>query len=470
MQVSKPQFDFLSSSADWCFYGGSAGSGKSFALVLDPLRSCQGPSAHKDFKAALFRRTYPMIANPGGLLDECKKNYLPLGATYNHTSAQWRWPSGAKINLSSLQFDKDLQNYQGSQLEYVGFDEITQFTQDQVLFLWGRARSSTGIKPCLRATLNPDADSWVYKFLYWWINPVTGYPIPERAEVIRHFKVESNLFIWFDEPQYDENGSKTTTSATFIPATLNDNQALMSADPSYRQRLLQLSDAERDRYLFGNWLASSVTGTEWPRECFIDVYVDDDHFPIPENQNCVRMFTCDPSKGRSPKTGDYSAIVCLAQTKDLAYVDADLKRRPPGQIVEDFYTFCEDPLHRIRSGDMIGIESLQFQELFRDMIYLYAKDHPEYALSKYLFAGNPIIQCEDTLNKMMRIRRLDRKIRNRELRFRQNPGTTLLLQQLKTFTGVPAKGLHDDGPDALDQACQLPRHREEMYRRMREGK
>lgn len=473
MEVSKPQYDFLSSSADWCFYGGSAGSGKSYALTIDPLRSCQGRFAHPDFKAALFRRTYPMIANPGGLLDECRKNYGPLNAIYNHTSAQWRFRSGAKVNLSSCQFDKDLQNYQGAQLEYVGFDEITQFTQDQVLFLWGRCRSKTGIKPNLRATLNPDADSWVYKFLYWWINPVTGYPIQERAGVVRHFKVEESLFIWFDEPQYDEAGHKTTTSATFIPATLDDNQALMASDPSYRQRLMQLSEQERERYLFGNWLSSSITGTEWPRECFIDVYCTEDQFPIPQHREVVRMFTVDASKGKNPKKGDYSAIVCLAQTSDLKYVDADLARRPPGQIVEDLFLFCENPLHRIRSGDLIGIESLQFQELFRNMIYLYADSHREFALSKYLLAGNIIIPIEDKTPKIMRIRRLDSPIRKREFRFLQNPGTTLGLQQLKQFTGVNAVGekrAHDDFPDALEMAQNLPRHLENYYERLREGK
>lgn len=411
-----------------------------------------------------------MLSNPGGLLDECKKNYGPLNAVYNHTSAQWRFKSGAKINLSSCQFDKDLQNYQGSQLEHIGFDEITQFTQDQVLFLWGRARSKTGIKPTLRATLNPDADSWVYKFLYWWIDPVSGFPIKERSGKIRHFKVDNGRFIWFDSEQHDDEGHKTTTSATFIPATLDDNQALMSADPSYRQRLMQLSDAERERYLHGNWLSSSVTGTEWPRECFIDLYVQEDKFPVPQHRETVRMFTVDGSKGKSTKKGDYSAIVCLAQTSDLKYVDADAERRPPSQIVQDLFTFCENPLHRIRTGDLIGVETLQFQELFRDLIYLYAKDHPEYALSKYLFSGGIIIPIEDSLNKMLRIRRMDKFVRNREFRFLENPHTSLLLQQFRTFDGIPAVGKHDDLLDALEMACQLPRHLETYYENLRKQK
>lgn len=468
--LSQPQYDFLSSPAKWCCYGGAAGSGKTHALSLDMLRHCQGPHACPDFRGAIFRRKFPQITTEGGLLDHTKAMYGPLGATYNHTAAEFRFPSGAKIGLRTIQYEKDLDNFQGAQFDAVAFDESTQFPLNFVQYIWGRSRSKSGIKTTVRMSCNPDNDSWLYRFLFWWISPTTGLPIRERSGVIRHFILRDNKFEWFDEPRYNDNGDEETTSATFIGATLSDNKALEQSDPSYRSNLESLPPAEKERFLDGNWLSGSSGDTEWPRDLFLDVFVPDEHFPIPENQNCVRMFTIDPSKGRAPKKGDYSAIVCLAQTKDLAYVDADLKRRPPGQIIEDLFLFCEDPLHRIRSGDLIGIETLQFQELFRDMIYLYAKDHPEYALSIYLKSGSPIIQVEDTLNKMMRIRRLDRPIRNRQFRYRNNPGTTLLLQQLKTFTGIPEKGKHDDGPDALDMANQLPRHREEMYRRMREGK
>jgi hypothetical protein len=136
--------------------------------------------------------------------------------------------------------------------------------------------------------------------------------------------------------------------------------------------------------------------------------------------------------------------------------------------VEALFLFCEQPHHMIRSGDLIGMEALQFQSILKDLVMVYAKYHPEYALSKYLMSGGIIIPIEDSLNKMMRIRRLDAKIRGRQFRFLQNPGTTLLLQQLKQFDGVPGKGKHDDGPDALDMCQQMPRHLDEYYRKMRE--
>jgi hypothetical protein len=179
------------------------------------------------------------------------------------------------------------------------------------------------------------------------------------------------------------------------------------------------------------------------------------------------MFAVDPSKGKNEKSGDYSAIVCLTQTRELKYVDADLARRPPGQIVEDLFRFCEDPLHRVRSGDLVGIEATAFQEVMRDLVYQYAADHSQMALSQYLLSGNPLIPVKDMLKKEMRIRRLDGPIRRRELRFLDTPGTLLLLSQLRNFDGIPARGKHDDGPDALDQCQQLPLALQRYWEEMR---
>ena len=228
-----------------------------------------------------------------------------------------------------------------------------------------------------------------------------------------------------------------------------------------------MDEHERERFLNGNWLASSVTDTEWDRSLFMGVYVDREQFPVPVNRNCVRMFTIDASKGRSQKKGDYSAITCVCQTEDLKYVDCDMRRRAPSEIVEDLFLFCNDVIHKIQSGDLIGVESLQFQSLFIDLIMRYAADHPEYALSKYLSSGNIIIPVEDALNKMMRIRRLDPYISNRQFRFLQNPGTTLLVNQLKNFDGTVSKGKYDDGPDSLDMACQLPMHLQTYWENLR---
>ena len=472
LQISQKQYELLSSPADWVLFGGAAGGGKSYALMLDMLRHCQGPHGQSLFRGAIYRQTFPQLSQSGGLIDQTKLIYGGLGAVYNHTANEHRFPVGAKVSLNTLDQPKKLQGYLGAQFDSLAIDEANQFEQKAVLFLWARCRSQCGIRPTLRMTSNPDHDSWLFPLVSWYLDD-EGYPRRELSGKIRHFMVKEERFQWFDEPQYEVNPEtglveQVTNTFAFIPAKLSDNQALQRSDPTYRKRLMQLSEQERERYLEGCWLASSRTGQEWPRECFQDVTVTRDQWPQEEHAgDSVRMFAVDPSKGKNEKSGDYSAIVCLTQTRELKYVDADLARRPPGQIVEDLFRFCEDPLHRVRSGDLVGIEATAFQEVMRDLVYQYAADHSQMALSQYLLSGNPLIPVKDMLKKEMRIRRLDGPIRRRELRFLDTPGTLLLLSQLRNFDGIPARGKHDDGPDALDQCQQLPLALQRYWEEMR---
>ena len=54
---------FLRSPADICIYGGAAGGGKTFALLLECLRHVD----NKRFEALIFRQSRPQIMSPGGL-------------------------------------------------------------------------------------------------------------------------------------------------------------------------------------------------------------------------------------------------------------------------------------------------------------------------------------------------------------------------------------------------------------------
>jgi len=372
-----------------------------------------------------------------------------------------------------LQYERDIEEFLGSQFDFIAIDEAAAFSLKNILFLWSRCRSKSGIKPTMRLSANPDADSFLFQMVHYWLDKDTGYPDESKIGVIRHFVPGENdaSLEWHDEPVVDESGEVISTSFTFIPSKLTDNSHLMKSDPQYRRRLMALPQQERERFLNGCWFASSKTETEWDRECFVDVVIPLEKYPIPRHANdVVRMISIDGSKGKSQKEGDFSAITCIAQTSELKYVDCDMKRRPPGQIVEDLYLFCEQDHHKIRSGDLIGIEALQFQEIFINLIMQYAADHSDYALSKYLRSGGIIIPIKDMLKKEMRIRRLDGPIRRREFRFVDNPGTALLLSQLRTWDGVSRKGVYDDGPDSLDMAQQLPGHLERYYEELRKPK
>jgi hypothetical protein len=257
-----PQTAFLRSGADICIYGGAAGGGKTAGLILEPLRHV-GRVAN--FTAVFFRRTMPQITNPGALWDESLNFYPRLGGTPHLRLREWRWPRGGKIKFSHLQFETTVYDWQGAQITLICFDELTHFSAHQFFYMVSRNRSTCGVRPYIRATCNPDADSWVADFLSWWIDPESGHPIPERAGVLRYFVRIAEKIVWADRPEELMEDllrgqelppgidPPLPMSVTFIPATVFDNPALLRVNPEYLAWLLSLPTLERERLLAGNW-------------------------------------------------------------------------------------------------------------------------------------------------------------------------------------------------------------------------
>lgn len=250
-----PQESFLASPADIAIYGGAAGGGKTWALLMEPLRHV----ANKDFGAVIFRRSTVQVRNQGGLWDESSTLYPNMGAEPREHVLDWRFPSGSTVAFAHLEHDKTVLNWQGSQIPLIGFDELTHFSPNQFWYMVSRNRSTCGVRPYIRATCNPDADSWVAEFISWWIDPVTGVAIPERGGKLRWFVRINDKLIWADSPdelaEYVDAAGKPipAKSVTFVPAKLSDNSALMAADPGYLANLMALPTVERERLLGGNW-------------------------------------------------------------------------------------------------------------------------------------------------------------------------------------------------------------------------
>lgn len=268
-----PQEAFLASPADIAIGGGSAGSGKTFGLLLEPVRHI---TTIPGFGAVIFRRTSVQVRNEGGLWDTSEELYAPLGLKPKESVLEWEHgPTGNTVKFAHLEHDKNVLDWQGSQVPLICFDELTHFTAKQFWYMLSRNRSTCGVRPYIRATTNPDADSWVADLLAWWIDQdpnsrTYGQPIPERSGVLRWFVRINGELNWANSPSElrERFPGSEPKSLTFVPSKLDDNPALTSKDPGYRANLLALDPVEQARLLGGNWKVRHSAGTMFQRSWF----------------------------------------------------------------------------------------------------------------------------------------------------------------------------------------------------------
>lgn len=161
-------------------------------------------------------------------------------------------------------------------IRHRGRVSFTGNSRGQFWYMFSRLRSSCGIPCYIRATCNPDPDSFVADLVSWYIDPETGYPIPERSGVVRYFaRLEDDQLAWGDTPDdilrahphliEEENPVK---SFTFIAASVDDNPILLQNNPAYKGNLQALSLVDRERLLKGNWHIRPAAGTIYRRDWF----------------------------------------------------------------------------------------------------------------------------------------------------------------------------------------------------------
>ena len=340
-----PQMAFLSSPADIAIYGGSAGGGKTWALEFEPVRHL----SRAGFFAVIFRRNAVQVRNPGGLWDESMKIYPSLGGAPLQQTLEWSFPVGSKVKFAHLEHESSVLDWQGSQIALIGFDELTHFTERQFFYMLSRNRSTCGIRPYVRATCNPDADSWVASFIAWWIDPLTGLAIPERSGLIRWLVRINDKIHWSDsrEELLAEFGQDCLPkSVTFINSTIYDNRILMEADPGYLANLKALPLVERERLLGGNWKIRPAAGLLFRRE-WISV-VD----AAPVGSHSIRYWDLAATEKTDNNDPDFTVGLKMSKAKDgMFYVlHCDSMRRSPHHVKTAIRNYAEQDGRTVTVG------------------------------------------------------------------------------------------------------------------------
>ncbi len=363
---SGPQTEFLASPADVVIFGGQAYGGKSYGLLLEPLRHCRVPG----FGAVIFRRTTKQVRNKGGLWDTARAIYGQMPGVEMLDATLKIKLLKADITFGHLEYEKDIYNWDGAQIPLLGFDELQHFGRSQFLYLLSRNRSTCGVPAYCRCTCNPDPDSWILELIGWWIGE-DGYPIEERSGKLRYFWTANDKFVTARtaaelRETYKLAADTPIKSVTFIPGAMKYNVIGMEADPSYRANLEMQSEAERARLLLGNWKVRP-SGKMFKRAWFKEVDADKD-------RTYVRVVVgVDPSGG-SGKGHDDQGIVAVAQGSDGKFYvleDATCSLTPAGwgkMAVETYHAHKADLIvaEGNYGGDMV-ISTIQTVDTYANV-------------------------------------------------------------------------------------------------------
>lgn len=223
---------FHSATADIVLFGGSAGPGKSRALLMDALIFA---FEHPGATAMLMRRTYPELE--ASLIPKSLELFPREFCRYNSAKHQWTLNTGSAhsyVIFGHCERVADVYKYRSAEWQYLGLDESTSFTKEIFDQLFTRVRSSVaGTKCKVRFCSNPGLIG------HGWHKAFFGIGDRKPGED------------W--TPARAVGDKYAPPSRCFIPATIFDNPALIENDPGYLARLEALPEAQKRMLLYGDW-------------------------------------------------------------------------------------------------------------------------------------------------------------------------------------------------------------------------
>lgn len=219
------QREFLAYDGLEALYGGAAGGGKSDALLMSALQYVHVPA----YKSLLLRRTYPDLGLPGAIMDRAHTWLRGTAATWNDRDKRYTFPSGAVLQFGYCDTVGDLDRYKSAEFQFIGIDEVTEWPEAWVTFLFSRLRRVVGhdVPIRMRAATNPDGPGQE------WVRERFGIPLDEVVT----------------EPIH------ATDNRMFLPARAEDNPTLDLE--AYELSLAQLGPAKYQQLRWGRWVRDS---------------------------------------------------------------------------------------------------------------------------------------------------------------------------------------------------------------------
>lgn len=436
------QEKFLATSADIAIYGGAAGGGKSYGLLIEPLRHIHNPH----FGGVIFRRELTMVKKEGGLWDESSKVYPLVGGIPRDGLLDWRWRHedkyGARISFGHLEQEDSKYDWQGGQIPFIGWDELTHFTRGQFFYMMSRNRSTCGVRPYMRAGCNPDPDSFVFELIEWYIDPDTGYPIPERCGVIRYFMRDGDeQLVWASSvaellAKFPKARPEYIKSFTFIASSLYDNKILMAADPGYMGNLMALPLVERERLLGGNWKIRPAAGLYFRRGYFKIV----DKPPLRVVRRVRRWdFAATEADENKKSDPDWTVGLLLSELEDGGYCIEHVER------FQGSPKTVEDAVINVARSDGVDVIVALPQDPGQA-----GKAQAAYFVKR--LAGFQVEVERETGSKIVRAGAVSSQAEQGNISMVKAPWNDCLLAELESFPRPSAK---DDQVDALSGAFNM---------------
>lgn len=342
-----PQTRWLTLTCHEALYGGAAGGGKSDALLVDATRGV-GCGYGRNYSALLLRREFPDLEM--SLMKKAWELYPRLGGNFVSQNKTWNFPGGESIRFGHAQHENDIYQYMGAEFQFIGFDEVTSFSEYQYKYLFSRLRSSVGIPCRMRSATNPGGEGheWVFHRFGAWLDIES--PVRAAPGQILYFVVENGVERVVEKGQPDSRGR------TFVAASLSDTPQLAN-DGNYARALDELDPLTRARLKNGDWLARPAAGIYFKAKWFKDCQSAVDLLPADEKRAIKRIRYWDRA-GTEPHDGnrdpDWTVGVRMALLPDKRVVVEDVQR---------FRASSGDVEQRIRAvaqadgrGVWIGIE------------------------------------------------------------------------------------------------------------------